>query len=190
MRRNRCFLIAMTIFLSMTIFQVAADTGEKRADSIVISINPLGFLTGYIGGGIEVRLSEWISFYALPSYYKFSLTAFSRLFPDTEVWSVNSSIGCNFFFEKTALVGSFFGIGIVGGYMSVSDSVLTRAGPYMGIEIRIGTRIAMGKNFTIAPQTSLRYVAALFNVDGMGEDAVRVAQAQRHRMGINPGILF
>ena len=190
MKRNVLPGLAGVLFLICTVAYPNPAKTAGTPGTTILSISPLNLLTGYVGGGIETRLNDELSLYVSPSYYLYSLTLFSRLFPDVDVWSVNASVGINFFFEHSAPFGPYFGIGLVAGYMSASDGSVVIEGPFTGMEIRTGYRIAIAKHVALAPNSAVRFVRALFNTVGLSDEAVRVANAMRSRFGINPGIIF
>lgn len=183
-RRIRRFVVVLVLG-AVLLPTVIAQSGPGT----VVSLNPLGILSGYIAASIEHAVGNTVSIYFSPSYYQFTFTPWHSLFPDVEVFSIGTAGGVNIFFIPTAPLGPSIGLGLVGGYLSAADTFDTVSGIYGGIELRLGFRVAWGK-LTISPFSSIRYVRALYSPGNLGPATISVVNSLRNRFGIDPGFRF
>ena len=182
MGRFLLVLVAMLLFFFYT-------PSDLHATSILISLNPLALAMGFVAGTIEVTLTNALTLYFYPGFFSSKLTPFA-MFPDgVSVWSLNSVIGLNHYFSRSAPAGTFIGGGIIAGYMEVADRFVEVDGLILGAAYRFGYRW-IWNHFSIAPNASIRFESLLADLSPLSSEGRKSAFAIKSRFGIGMAVAF
>ena len=184
--KKRTMIIAAFLICAAGIGLASA---ESKGKSTILSLNPLGLLSGFIGGTLETRVTDTLSIYLYPAYYTDALTIYNAIIPTVDFWSVTGALGVNIFLNKKAPLGQYFGIGIIGGYINVSDATRSINSAVLGLEIRFGYRFAWNC-FTLSPNASVRGSRTFAQDSQLKRVTYRVIHSLRYRLGLGPGIIF
>ena len=184
-------MLKRTIFILLLICSLGsayADHAEipKR---ILLSVNPAALLSGSIAGTVEVRLSEFLSVFFYTSYYNLEVTAYHGVDPNLDIWKMTEGIGLNYYFDGSSPEGFFLGTALVGGYVYVKDSGMESVGALLGLSLRLGRRW-IWRNFSLAPNASIRYTAALMDKSAMSPLARVLVDGFGYRVGLGMALAF